>query len=272
MVGEAALLVPSGDAAALERAVRRVLDDRRSPAGSPRQPPSGPRGCRPTRTQSTNSRSVYARVTSSTTSITSRYGEGKRFGYSQGPGGEYSFAAVSSSRPVHLRPRYCRSAPMRAGGRDLRAPLLPPEECSCECHPLGLGAHPAGCSWSSSSSTCGWSTVASRASLDCRQAGHWVGVLRRPGRRCSASGCGVFAGGLGGGVLRRLHHRVLAVGRQPVRLRHHHGRVRGAGGAPAPGAAGRHRDRPGHARRVHRASAPPPSRRSAGCSTSSRRC
>ena len=42
-------------------------------------------------------------------------------------------------------------------------------------------------------------------------------------------GLWLFAGGVRGrGVLRRLHHRVLAVGRQPVRLRHHHGGVPGA--------------------------------------------
>ena len=53
-------------------------------------------------------------------------------------------------------------------------------------------------------------------------------------------------------VLRGLADRVLAVGRQPLRLPHHHGQVRRAGEAPAVGADGRHRHRAGPARHLHR--------------------
>ena len=56
-------------------------------------------------------------------------------------------------------------------------------------------------------------------------------------------------------VLRGLADRVLALDRQPLRLPHHHGQVRRAGEAPAVGADGRHRHRPGAARHLHRASA-----------------
>ena len=62
-------------------------------------------------------------------------------------------------------------------------------------------------------------------------------VLRRPVR---------------GGVLRRLHHRVQPLGRQPVRLRDHHDDVRGAGDLPAQGAAVRDSRRARAARSVHR--------------------
>ena len=58
-------------------------------------------------------------------------------------------------------------------------------------------------------------------------------------------GLWLFAGGVAAGeFFAGVHHRVLAVGGQPVRLRPHHGGVQGAGGAPAPGAAGRHRASP----------------------------
>ena len=70
---------------------------------------------------------------------------------------------------------------------------------------------------------------------------------------------GLRRAGLGGvgrrcgrGVLRRLAGRKEPVGGQPVRLRHHHDHVRGAGRLPAPGAAVRHHRRGGHARRLHR--------------------
>ena len=87
---------------------------------------------------------------------------------------------------------------------------------------------------------------------DCPR-GHPVGaVLRRPGRRLRDRAVAVRGRCGGRGVLRRVHHRVLAVGRQPVRVRPHHGRVPGARGAPAPGAPRRHRHRPGDARCVHR--------------------
>ena len=42
------------------------------------------------------------------------------------------------------------------------------------------------------------------------------------------AGLWFFAGAVRRRVLRRLHHRVLALGRQPVRLRHHPDVVRGA--------------------------------------------
>ncbi len=54
------------------------------------------------------------------------------------------------------------------------------------------------------------------------------------------------------GVLRRVDHGVLAVDRQPVRLRDHHVQVCGAAGVSADGAAVGDRARPGHARDLHR--------------------
>ena len=48
--------------------------------------------------------------------------------YSRGAGGEYPFAAVSSPRLELHAARYCRFAPMSAGGRDLRGFRLPPED------------------------------------------------------------------------------------------------------------------------------------------------
>ena len=72
-------------------------------------------------------------------------------------------------------------------------------------------------------------------------------------------------------VLRRLPDRVLAVGRQPVRLRDHHGELPGAAGAPAQGAAVRHRAGAGPARRASSRSARRSSRRSSASSSCSAR-
>ena len=52
-------------------------------------------------------------------------------------------------------------------------------------------------------------------------------------------------------VLRRVHHREEPLGRQPLRLPHHHDEVRGAAGVPAEGAAGRRRHRADPADGVH---------------------
>ncbi|CAA9319332.1 MAG: Integral membrane protein TerC, partial [uncultured Frankineae bacterium] len=88
---------------------------------------------------------------------------------------------------------------------------------------------------------------------DRRGRGHQVGgVLRHPRGpvRDRAGGRGRRA--VVGRVLRRLPDRVLPVGRQPVRLRHHHGELPGALRAPAQGAAVRDRAGARAARRVHR--------------------
>src|SRR3954471_9156603 len=76
-------------------------------------------------------------------------------------------------------------------------------------------------------------------------------LLRRPGavvRRRPADG---HERPVRHRVLRRLADRVLAVGRQPVRLRDHHGAVQGAPGPPAGGPHGRDHHRPGPARDLH---------------------
>ena len=71
----------------------------------------------------------------------------------------------------------------------------------------------------------------------------------------SLFGLGVWSspGAIRRRVLRRLADRVQAVDRQPVRLRHHHGPVRGAPAVPADRAARRHHPGAGHARHLHRA-------------------
>ena len=72
--------------------------------------------------------------------------------------------------------------------------------------------------------------------------------------RCSsASGCWYRGAAVRRRVLRRLAHGVQPVDRQPVRVRHHHGQVRGAPAAAADGPAGRDHPGPGDARDLHRA-------------------
>ena len=93
--------------------------------------------------------------------------------------------------------------------------------------------------------------------------------LRRDGHRLRHRGLGARRAPVRHRVLRRLAHRVLPLGGQPVHLHHHHGEVRGAQGLPADRADGRHRARADHARHLHRRSAPPRSSSSAGSSTSS---
>ena len=80
-----------------------------------------------------------------------------------------------------------------------------------------------------------------------------AGALRRAGRRLRHRRSGSSPGHeYGRRVLRRLADRVLAVGRQPVHLHHHHGQVRGAPEVPAGGPDGRHRAGAGDARHLHR--------------------
>ncbi len=81
-----------------------------------------------------------------------------------------------------------------------------------------------------------------------------VGVLHRASP--SRSACGSpwpTAADFGTAVLRGLHRREEPVGRQPLRLRDHHGDVRGARGASAQGADVRHHPGADHARDLHRA-------------------
>ena len=81
---------------------------------------------------------------------------------------------------------------------------------------------------------------------------HLGRLLRRPGAALRRRRLAHLGRQARRRVLHRLADRVQPVGRQPLRLRDHHGPVRRAPAVPAEGAAHRHRAGAGHARRVHR--------------------
>ena len=150
---------------------------------------------------------------------------------------------------VPARPGHPAPPARQPGGRDLRPVVAPaayrnrPERGTRPWWtlPTWFGSAPSSC-WSRSC----WPTSSSspaRAARALHPGGRPCGSRSTWSSRCSsASASGRSpARQYVGRVLRRVAHRVQPLGRQPVRLRDHHGAVRGAAAVPAEGAADRHR-------------------------------